>query len=278
MTVARPAVSIISSQASSDCFTRKPAQWLRQLRRVPIWQARPTTPTSIKPWWRCSSSVTASIVKVEINRNLLSQHRQSKRINLRNLRQIARPTLERIPCMRKNLKIKSCYCRLHQKPKSLSQVSKSNLSLINTLEYIWQNLPFCNLILYPLSVYTLIWFFCKTGQLYFCCSANSIPSALLQQDCHIVNIDHEFEYEGYNTDFGPLTLNFVHKFITRIDSMLLNNNNNNYGNGERKRVVHQCSQSYKHQANASFLIGAYLIVSHNWPLVEVKEALGTAYL
>ena len=79
--------------------------------------------------------------------------------------------------------------------------------------------------------------------------------------CEIVNIDHEFEYEGYNTDFGPLTLNFVHKFISRVDSIL--------NIGEKKKVVHQCSQSYKHQANASFLIGAYLMVSHNWPISEV---------
>ena len=37
-----------------------------------------------------------------------------------------------------------------------------------------------------------------------------------------VNTDHEFEYDGYNTDFGPLTLNYVHKFITRVDTMMSN--------------------------------------------------------
>ena len=42
--------------------------------------------------------------------------------------------------------------------------------------------------------------------------------------------------------------------------------------------MHHCGQSYKHQANGSFLIGAYLIISQKWSVSQVKEALGEVYL
>ena len=99
---------------------------------------------------------------------------------------------------------------------------------------------FENWTFYPLFLFPL-------GELYFCAGSDL---SLLQRDLavQIVNTDLEFEYEGYNTDFGPLTLNFVHKFITKIDAaMLLNSSPNNLGlNDEKRVVVHHCSQNYKH--------------------------------
>ena len=69
-------------------------------------------------------------------------------------------------------------------------------------------------------------------------------------------MDNSYLYEGYNTDFGPLTLNFVHKFIKEIDSLV----------SKHKKVVHHCSQNFKHQANGAFLMGCYLIVSQSWSI------------
>lgn len=53
---------------------------------------------------------------------------------------------------------------------------------------------------------------CDVGQLYFS-TANQVPNE--SKSLKVINIDNSsYLYEGYNTDFGPLTLNFVHKFIT----------------------------------------------------------------
>lgn len=43
-------------------------------------------------------------------------------------------------------------------------------------------------------------------------------------------------------------------------------------------MVHHCGQSFKYQANGSFLMGAYLIISKNWSISQVKDALGDGYL
>ena len=43
-------------------------------------------------------------------------------------------------------------------------------------------------------------------------------------------------------------------------------------------MIHHCGQSYKHQANGSFLIGCFLISSKNWSVSKVKDALGASYL
>ena len=84
----------------------------------------------------------------------------------------------------------------------------------------------------------------------------------------MVNVDVQYVYEGYNTDFGPLTLNYVHKFVKHVDTML----------HSHAKVIHHCSPSFKHQANAAFLMGAYLILSKNWSVSQVKDALGGSYL
>lgn len=48
------------------------------------------------------------------------------------------------------------------------------------------------------------------GKLFFS-TARSQPFE--SQAVKVVNVDSQYHYEGYNSDFGPLTLNFVHKFI-----------------------------------------------------------------
>ena len=36
----------------------------------------------------------------------------------------------------------------------------------------------------------------------------------------VINFDHTYSYEGYNSDFGPFDLNIVHKYCTEIDKLL----------------------------------------------------------
>ena len=42
--------------------------------------------------------------------------------------------------------------------------------------------------------------------------------------------------------------------------------------------MHHCSSNYKHEANAAFLIGCYLIISKDWSVEQVSEALGASYV
>ena len=72
-------------------------------------------------------------------------------------------------------------------------------------------------------------------------------------------MDNEYFYEGYNSDFGPLTLQFVHKFIENIEAHLQ----------RKKRVIHHCGEGFKAQANGSFLMGSFLIVSKKWTVKQV---------
>ena len=89
--------------------------------------------------------------------------------------------------------------------------------------------------------------FCA-GSLYFS-TARSQPAE--GPSTRVLNVDNVYSYDGYNSDFGPLTLNFVYKFVKEVDTLL----------GKGKRVIHFCGQSFKSQANGCFLMGSYLIVS-----------------
>ena len=69
----------------------------------------------------------------------------------------------------------------------------------------------------------------------------------------VINIDNNYTYDGYNSDFGPYHLEIVHKFCTEIDSLLKSN----------KKVLHHTGTNFRTQANAVFLMGAYLISRKN---------------
>ena len=103
------------------------------------------------------------------------------------------------------------------------------------------------------------------GKLYFS-TARSKPFD--SQQTKVLNIDNAYTYDGYNSDFGPLTLNYIHKFICEMDTLLVKHN----------RVVHHCGQSFKYEANGAFLMGSYLIVAKKWTVKRVSDAFGTAYL
>ena len=84
----------------------------------------------------------------------------------------------------------------------------------------------------------------------------------------LFNVDSLYSYEGYNTDFGPLTLNFVHKYITQMEGFLR----------QGKRVVHHCGHGYRQQANACFLMGCFLLISQKWSIEKIENAFGGTYL
>ena len=50
-----------------------------------------------------------------------------------------------------------------------------------------------------------------------------------------INIDNDrtYEYDGYNEDFGPLTLSQIHKYCQEVDQKL-----------KSGTVVHHCSNHY----------------------------------
>jgi len=54
-------------------------------------------------------------------------------------------------------------------------------------------------------------------RLYFYPSAKSLKGF---DDFGVINIDHSYTYDGYNNDFGPFTLNYVHKYCNQVRSLL----------------------------------------------------------
>ena len=84
----------------------------------------------------------------------------------------------------------------------------------------------------------------------------------------MLNIDNQYLYEGYNSDFGPLTLNFVHKFVKEVDNLL----------AKYTKVIHHCSPNFKTECNGAFLIGSYLIISKSWSIKQIQDAFGASYL
>ena len=65
----------------------------------------------------------------------------------------------------------------------------------------------------------------------------------------VVNTDSSYVYDGYNSDFGPFHLSIVHKFCTEMSSLVK----------QYPKVLHHSGTNFKQQANAVFLMGAYLI-------------------
>ena len=55
------------------------------------------------------------------------------------------------------------------------------------------------------------------GKLYF---STARQQPMQSSTTKVINVDNVYQYEGYNTDFGPLTLNHVHKFVKQVEGML----------------------------------------------------------
>ena len=49
-----------------------------------------------------------------------------------------------------------------------------------------------------------------------------------------IDVDRAYEYDGYNSDFGPLTMSQIHMYCQQVRSKI----------STGKRVVHYCSSNY----------------------------------
>jgi hypothetical protein len=80
----------------------------------------------------------------------------------------------------------------------------------------------------------------------------------------VVNVDNQYHYDGYNSDFGPFTLNYVHKFCQQVQALL----------HSQSCVVFHASPGFKTMANACFLLGAYLLICEKFSIAKIKKAIG----
>lgn len=61
-------------------------------------------------------------------------------------------------------------------------------------------------------------------------------------------------YEPFNSDFGPLNLASTHKFIRELCRVLADERFKDV------KLFHYCSNMFDKQANAAYLMGAFMVV------------------
>jgi cell division cycle 14 len=75
-----------------------------------------------------------------------------------------------------------------------------------------------------------------------------------QASAYFFNIDNDLIYEPFNQDFGPLNLACVHKYIREMVRLLADPKYKDV------KLFHFSSTKFDKQANAAFLMGAFMIV------------------
>jgi len=70
----------------------------------------------------------------------------------------------------------------------------------------------------------------------------------------IINSD-TYDYDGYNSDFGPLTLSQIQQYCKDVKRGLA-----------QGIVLHVCSTHYKKQVNAVFLLAGYMLVCEGYSI------------
>jgi cell division cycle 14 len=74
-------------------------------------------------------------------------------------------------------------------------------------------------------------------------------------NAYFFTVDDDLVYEPFNTDFGPLNLGMVHKYVAELDRLMKDS-------AHRHHVVyHYTSSDFKKRSNSVFLMGVYQIVS-----------------
>lgn len=79
------------------------------------------------------------------------------------------------------------------------------------------------------------------------------------------NIDGDLVYESFHKDFGPLNLANVHRFWTELQNVLTNKD------FSKSKIYHHTSLNKEKQANAAFLMGAYMIIVLGYTSDEAWE-------
>lgn len=67
-------------------------------------------------------------------------------------------------------------------------------------------------------------------------------------------MDDDLVYEPFHKDFGPLDLAKVHRFCSELDKLV---SDKKY---EKYKIYHYTSLNKEKQANAAFLMGAFMII------------------
>jgi len=84
------------------------------------------------------------------------------------------------------------------------------------------------------------------------------------QEVHFFNTDDALVYHGFFSDFGPLDLGKVFKYVNLLKEKL------SEPSLERKKIVHWTTLDAKKRANAAFLMAAFGVIHLN---LSPKEAL-----
>ena len=74
-----------------------------------------------------------------------------------------------------------------------------------------------------------------------------------QSSAFFFNIDNDLVYEPFNQDFGPLNLACTHKYIRELVRLLA------HPQYKDVKLFHFCSTSFDKQANAAYLMGAFMV-------------------
>lgn len=84
---------------------------------------------------------------------------------------------------------------------------------------------------------------------------------------HYFSIDHEYVYESFYTDFGPLNLAKLYRYYCKVNKKL---KSRTLGG---KKIVHYSNTNDEKRVNAAFLVGSYMIIQHSKSPEEVYRPL-----
>lgn len=73
-------------------------------------------------------------------------------------------------------------------------------------------------------------------------------------DSFFFNVDQVLVYQGYNKDFGPLNLAQLHRYCIELYRILKDKRYQGI------RIFHHSSPTFNKQANAAFLMSAFLVI------------------
>lgn len=104
----------------------------------------------------------------------------------------------------------------------------------------------------------------KLGRLYWIASYSK-PKSQLHEKRFYFNVDEEFKYYPFFSDFGPLTLSNIYVYCTEMKALLAN------PKYENCLLFHHTSRDTIRRTNSALLMGCYEILSLDRSAEEVKE-------
>ncbi len=94
---------------------------------------------------------------------------------------------------------------------------------------------------------------------------NELKESMAAQGFSLVSSDLHNNYIPFAADFGPVNLGVVHRFCSAFTKRLARSK-------DIGRVLVYCMENIAHaQANASFLLGAFLMINHSWTAEQAAQ-------